>query len=149
MLGRATDYDPVDDDTHELQPLKSSTSSSHRRHNRSPGKSGTVDSESEDYDEDFADETFRLRGPNGDSLELDRDKAEGEEGEDEEVPIIRRGERRSNIKEEIPTDDPAALIHSIVAETDDPTLPAFTIRVIIIGSIFCILGAGLNQVRKA
>lgn len=142
------DYDFPDGDAHELQPLDSSTSSPHQRLNRSQGKSAKGESDSEDYDEDFADETFRLRGPGGDSLDLDRDKSEGEEGgEDEEVvPIIRHGGRRSKIKEEIPTDDPAALIHSIVAETDDPTLPAFTIRVVLIGSFFCILGAGLNQV---
>jgi hypothetical protein len=143
--------DSSDDEAHELQPLQSASSkrgaSAHQRHkaaNSSPtSKSRPQDNDSDDYDEDFADETFRLRGPGGSSLELDRDK-NGDISDDVEQ-TTRLGGRRPKTSIEIDSSDPLALVASIVSDTDDPTQTALTIRVILIGTFFCVLGAGLNQ----
>lgn len=145
-------------DAHELQPLQARedehTAASHRRHkNNAPysDKDKKGASDSDDYDEDFADETFRLRGPNGSSLELDRNKSD----DDEEVLNARQirlgGARQTLLSKEkekpsVLSDDPADIVSRIVKETDDSTLPALTIRVVIIGTFFCILGAGISQV---
>lgn len=107
-----------------------------------------VDKESSDYDEDFADETFRLRtGRPSASLDLlpgaaaalrreARGDVDDEEGDDDEESV--------RVKRQ-PTDDPMVIISRAVPETDDPTLPAFTIRVALIGSFFAIIGAGISQ----
>lgn len=42
-------------------------------------------------------------------------------------------------------DDPLTLVKRAVPETDDPTLPALTLRVVVIGSMFAVLGAGVAQ----
>jgi len=142
--------DSPNSDSHELQPLHKSESTSHHRNNRSSaGKTGTEGSDSDDYDEEFADETFRLRGPNGGSLELDRDGVDDEDAE--LVHEIRHGGRlRSSAKAKLAklrSDDPADLVSRVVPETDDPTLPTLTFRVLVIGAFFCCVGAGISQVR--
>ncbi len=43
------------------------------------------------------------------------------------------------------SDDPLSLVSKAVPETDDPTMPALTLRVIIIGSSLCVLGAAVSQ----
>lgn len=35
-----------------------------------------------------------------------------------------------------------------VPSTDDPTLPSLTFRAIVLGSIFCVLGAAASQVSN-
>ena len=101
------------------------------------------DSGSEDFDEEFADETFRLRGLRGDSLESER-----QQDDDDDEQAIRHGGRRGSVKEKPNADDPMELISRVVPETDDPTLPVMTIRVFIIGTFFCVLGAGISQVSS-
>lgn len=143
--------DSSDEEIHELRPLQSSlgSSSAHLRHpsSNSPkrNKSGRRDNDSDDYDEDFANEAFQLRGPGGDSLDLDKDKA-GEDSDDVEQTLL-GGSSPSAVKVAIDSSDPSALVASVVSDTDDPTQTALTARGILIGTFFCILGAGLNQVR--
>lgn len=43
-------------------------------------------------------------------------------------------------------DDPLFLVSKAVSETDDPTLPALTIRVILIGGFLAVIGAAVSQV---
>ncbi|KDN39744.1 OPT-domain-containing protein [Tilletiaria anomala UBC 951] len=43
------------------------------------------------------------------------------------------------------SDDPMILVSKAVPETDDPTLPALTVRVILIGSVLCVVGAAISQ----
>ena len=143
--------DSSDEESHELRPLQSSTgsSSAHLRHKSSNSpkrnRSGRRDDDSGDYDEEFADETFQLRGPNGSSLDLDRDKIE-DNADDVEQTLL-GGSSPSAAKVAIDSSDPSALVASVVSDTDDPTQTALTARGILIGTFFCILGAGLNQVR--
>lgn len=49
-------------------------------------------------------------------------------------------------EDEDDVDDPMALVSKAVPETDDPTLPALTVRVILIGSVLCVIGAAVSQV---
>lgn len=42
-------------------------------------------------------------------------------------------------------DDPLTLVKRAVPETDDPSLPALTLRVVVIGSFFAVLGAAVAQ----
>jgi hypothetical protein len=43
-------------------------------------------------------------------------------------------------------DDPAmAMVKAVVLETDDPSLPNLTFRVLVLGSILCIVGAAISQ----
>lgn len=44
-------------------------------------------------------------------------------------------------------DDPLRMISQAVPETDDPSLPTLTFRVMVIGTAFCITGAAVSQVR--
>lgn len=142
--------DSSDEETHELQPLQTSTSSAHLRHKSSispkRNRSGRRDNDSEEYDEDFADETFQLRGPDGTSLDLDKDK--NEDNADDVEQTLLGGSSPSAAKVAIDSSDPSALVASVVSDTDDPTQTALTARGILIGTFFCILGAGLNQVRS-
>lgn len=41
---------------------------------------------------------------------------------------------------------PKRVLKQTVPATDDPTLPTLTIRVVLIGSFFCLLGASASQV---
>ncbi|PWN89434.1 hypothetical protein FA10DRAFT_145156 [Acaromyces ingoldii] len=151
------------EDAHELQSFLrdgSATGDAHRRHAtraatngepESKGKGDTYaddeDEGSSDYDEDFADETFRLRtGRPSASLDLPPGAAAAlrrEAGVDEDAVD---DEESAHSKRQM-TDDPMVIISRAVPDTDDPTLPAFTIRVALIGSFFAIIGAGISQVR--
>lgn len=43
-------------------------------------------------------------------------------------------------------EDPAlAMVKAVVPETDDPSLPNLTFRVLVLGSILCIVGAAISQ----
>lgn len=160
-------------DTHELSTLSPSAAGSGGARSRQPrhgdndelNDGGGSESESE-LDEEFAEETFRMRTTRstGGSLETPRTvRKEGaddsEEGSDEEeadadAPLVgdrrRRGRReragRTDEEDEKSSlDDPMTLISRAVPETDDPTMPTLTFRVVVIGSFFCVLGAGISQ----
>lgn len=47
------------------------------------------------------------------------------------------------------SDDPLLLVKRAVPETDDPTLPALTIRAVVIGSFFAALGSAVAQVSRS
>ncbi|CAD6972700.1 unnamed protein product [Tilletia controversa] len=65
----------------------------------------------------------------------------GQEEEDS-VPLRRSGGKRSEGKDELDDDNP---VRKVVPETDDPTLPSLTFRVVLIGSLLCVLGAAVAQ----
>ncbi|CED83030.1 Sexual differentiation process protein ISP4 [Phaffia rhodozyma] len=61
-------------------------------------------------------------------------------GDEESRPTEERSYETKNVDESIED-----LISKVVPSTDDPSLPALTIRVLILGSVFCILGAASSQ----
>ncbi|MCO5589886.1 hypothetical protein L7F22_043855 [Adiantum nelumboides] len=140
----------------------------------SSSKRESIDNEA-DLDEEYVDETFQMRTTRrsddenvpGSSRKISKNDKRGIELSDEEddeddeelgadAPLVgetrrqrrERRERRANTEEEgekSSLDDPMSLIRRAVPETDDPSLPTLTFRVVFIGSFFCILGAGISQ----
>ncbi|KAM0748072.1 OPT-domain-containing protein [Meredithblackwellia eburnea MCA 4105] len=47
--------------------------------------------------------------------------------------------------EDLDIDSAFAMVRKIVPESDDPTLPALTFRVFLLGSILCVFGAAISQ----
>ena len=60
-----------------------------------------------------------------------------EPGDDYELEDLSKPKKR--IYEDDP-DSPAAIVRKVVAETDDPTMTTLTFRVILLGTMLCILG---------
>lgn len=83
----------------------------------------------DDYDHDSAEEDEVLGLMN-------RKHYNNEEEKDVEVSINARS---------IDYDSAASIVQSIVPEKDDPSLPALTFRVLLLGSLLCILGASVSQ----
>ncbi|KAF8340507.1 OPT oligopeptide transporter protein-domain-containing protein [Cantharellus anzutake] len=53
--------------------------------------------------------------------------------------------RRRATKNDPLDDSPAAMVRRSVPETDDPMLPSFTFRVVVLGTVMCTLGASISQ----
>ncbi|SGZ21315.1 BQ5605_C021g09355 [Microbotryum silenes-dioicae] len=67
----------------------------------------------------------------------DEDKALADEMDHDEIPLFK--------DEDLDLDSAMSMVRRIVPESDDPTLPALTFRVFILGTILCILGAAVSQ----
>lgn len=52
------------------------------------------------------------------------------------------------LEEDLISEDPVAVVRRTIPETDDPTLPALTLRAALIGSVFACIGGGLSQVSR-
>ncbi|KAF9507706.1 hypothetical protein BS47DRAFT_1351209 [Hydnum rufescens UP504] len=72
-----------------------------------------------------------------------------EDQEDARTILLREaGTKRPRLKvlEDDPLDDsPASMVHRSVPETDDPTLPTLTFRVVLLGSLMCVLNSAISQ----
>ncbi|KAE8214885.1 hypothetical protein CF327_g1737 [Tilletia walkeri] len=62
--------------------------------------------------------------------------------EEDSVPLRRSGGKRPEAEDALEDDNP---VRKVVPETDDPTLPSLTFRVILIGTLLCVLGAAVAQ----
>ncbi|KAE8231706.1 hypothetical protein CF326_g3273 [Tilletia indica] len=62
--------------------------------------------------------------------------------EEDSVPLRRSGGKRPEAEDALEDDNP---VRKVVPETDDPTLPSLTFRVILIGTLLCMLGAAVAQ----
>ncbi|PWN48094.1 hypothetical protein IE53DRAFT_212756 [Violaceomyces palustris] len=49
------------------------------------------------------------------------------------------------VEKEPDGEDPLAIIRQVVPETDDPDLPSLTWRALVIGTVFCVIGAAISQ----
>lgn len=76
-------------------------------------------------------------GADEEAYELSRSKSRHRAG--------RRHVSTGSISEKYDPDDPMHLVSKAVPEHDDPTLPALTWRVLVIGTFFCIIGAAIAQ----
>ncbi|KAK4051978.1 hypothetical protein OIO90_004508 [Microbotryomycetes sp. JL221] len=47
--------------------------------------------------------------------------------------------------EDLDADSARTMVHKVVPESDDPTLPTLTFRVFLLGSILCVFGAAISQ----
>jgi hypothetical protein len=117
--------------------------SARRRHSQSQTDDGLEDVES------------KRRG-----LDEDDDEEDGALELDEFLPSGRPSRRANGLAAEDDDDDghhkgpddgldpsdPLTLVKRAVPETDDPTLPALTLRAVMIGSFFAVLGAAVAQV---
>lgn len=78
------------------------------------------------------------------STRPDRDSLDTEHGP--RTPLSGRfGKQHAEADDDDEEDDPMDLVSKAVPETDDPTLPALTIRVVLIGSVLCVMGAAVSQ----
>ncbi|GAA5821476.1 hypothetical protein JCM10212_002122 [Sporobolomyces blumeae] len=83
-------------------------------------------------------------------LGSDHDPDDDDDTHDDDDPLE---ERRGLIQGDsplkiIPDDDldsAIALVRKVVPETDDPTLPTLTVRVVVLGTLLCVLGAAISQ----
>ena len=73
----------------------------------------------------------------------ERDSMDTEQGP--RTPLSGRFGKKHAEDEDDEDDDPMNLVSKAVPETDDPTLPALTIRVVLIGSFLCVIGAAVSQ----
>lgn len=112
-------------------------------------KRGGIEDDEDDDDDDDDDE----EGRGAEALEMDeflprtgRGRGRGRrarmEGVDED-PLEKAA--RDAGDGQAASDDPLQLVKRAVPETDDPTLPALTVRSVIIGSFFAALGAAVAQ----
>ncbi|GAA5961932.1 hypothetical protein JCM21900_001152 [Sporobolomyces salmonicolor] len=122
-----------------LQPLAAASSAPHRDEPASPPsrlrhhpKASIDTSYSDEEDED---EVLRLMG-------ADVGESTGREA-DEKAAVESDEERRTRREEDV--DSAWAIVHKVVPEHDDPTLPTLTFRVILLGTILCVLGASVSQ----
>jgi len=92
-----------------------------------------------------------------DDSELDR----VDRDEEASIPLVPLGARndydehdadsldedlKARSKNESHEEDPTlAMVKSVVKETDDPSLPNLTVRVVLLGSILCAIGAAISQ----
>lgn len=82
----------------------------------------------------------------------EEDEEDYDDADDEEA-LLSAPEARLHDEEGKPQDltgdDPASLIRRAVPETDDVTMPALTLRAVVLGSMFSCLGAAVTQVSAA
>lgn len=55
------------------------------------------------------------------------------------------GPSLEDMTSEAGTDTTLAMVRSVVKETDDPSLPCITFRVLLLGSMLCAVGAAISQ----
>ena len=62
--------------------------------------------------------------------------------DDQHAELLRDGFRKIEAGLDIDEDlnSPAAIVRKCVPETDDPTQPSLTFRVIVLGTMLCVLG---------
>lgn len=132
----------INEDELPLVPLKSSSAvhDEKTKHTRVSSHAGDSDDEQDGEDgwelDDFASNTSR------DNLH---------EAADYDLATASRSGRRVKVPDEekdgdVQDDDPAlAMVKAVVLETDDPSLPNLTFRVLVLGSILCIVGAAISQ----
>ncbi|KAK0553947.1 hypothetical protein OC845_000936 [Tilletia horrida] len=95
---------------------------------------GAVESEDDEDDDDL------------DLPELSYGLDGGATLEDQEgIPLHRTGAGRAHKGAAAAAEDDDNPVRKVVPETDDPTLPSLTFRVMLIGSVLCILGAAVAQ----
>lgn len=59
---------------------------------------------------------------------------------------VRLGDEEKDAESKDEDEDPAlAMVKAVVPETDDPSLPNLTFRVLVLGSILCMVGAAISQ----
>ena len=76
--------------------------------------------------------------------ELEAELAKEHHGEASQHYPPRR--RESEKHKDQDAEDPAlAMVRAVVKETDDPSLPNITFRVLLLGSLLCTLGAAISQ----
>lgn len=143
--------DDANGDQHELQSLSGRQTPVLRHYRHAAHRDGILDTPgtSSSFDEEYADETLRMRSrPSNDGTYKDDDD---DEDLDPNAPLVgssndtRSAKRRNAEKPAFGKEDPMTIISQAVPETDDPSLPTLTFRVVVIGSFFCVLGAGISQ----
>ncbi|GAA5888097.1 hypothetical protein JCM16303_001503 [Sporobolomyces ruberrimus] len=89
----------------------------------------------------------------------DEDEDSGPEEDEEAIALIGSGtargrdrdqekegdERLSISQEDFELDAAIDIVKKVVPETDDPSLPTLTLRVLILGTALCVLGAAISQ----
>lgn len=77
------------------------------------------------------------------SQEANRRKSRDEKDEDsdeqdildEHEQLMKEGTEKRRVEGEEEDDDPAEMVRKVVPETDDPSLPTLTVRVLVIGCV--------------
>lgn len=114
-----------------------------RRRRRSSQDGPHVD---DDDDDDDGIEAYEMdRFLSGTTTGQPRHAAQVDDVDDDDEEAAAKA-RRARELDGLDPDDPITLVKRAVPETDDPTLPALTFRVVVIGSFFACLGSAVAQV---
>lgn len=130
----------LNEDEVPLVPLKSSSSKHTRVSSHEEGVDDDNDGSADGWElDDFTSNTSR------DNLHeaADYDLATASRAHGR---VRLQDEEKDNLSKSEEEEDPAlAMVKAVVPETDDPSLPNLTFRVLVLGSILCIVGAAISQ----
>lgn len=131
---------------------RSRSASHNRRSARAAGSSGPSTSR---RDEGQDVELRRLASRVSDASNEKTGSEDEEEETDSEAddleallrdPATDESKAHAALEEDLTSEDSIAVVRRTIPETDDPTLPALTLRAFLIGSVFACIGGGLSQV---